>query len=65
MMDPMHSVSAGTSGIDTLGGGGGLGNRVNAIVTATVLRSQLAAVKVSMQQQADHSGIGRILNVTI
>ena len=47
------------------GGGGGLGNRVNATMVGTVLASQLSAMKSAISQAVANSGTGRILNVTV
>lgn len=50
------------SGMPThLGGGGGLGNRVNAVVMSTVLAADEAALK----QYLTSKGIGSQINVTI
>lgn len=57
----VHMVAAGTPVISSLGGGGGLGNRVNAVVMSTVLSSEEAAIK----QYLTALGIGRQINVTI
>ena len=55
------SVSGGApSEMGASGGGGGLGNRVNAQVLSTVLSSQEAAIK----QMLTSLGIGSQINVT-
>ncbi len=56
-----YSISAGAPNISSMGGGGGLGNRVNAVVLSTVLASQEAAIK----QLLTSLGIGRQINVMI
>lgn len=60
-VDPIPNVAAGLPNAQNLGGGGGLGNRVNAEVLATVLQAQSAAMK----QLLTSLGIGSQLNVTI
>ena len=60
-VNPYQGVGAGASPLESVGGGGGLGNRVNATVLATVLRSQEAAMK----QLLTAMGIGSQINVTI
>ncbi len=57
----IHSISGGASMDGAAGGGGGLGNRVNAVVMSTVLASQEVAIK----QLLTSLGIGRQINVTI
>ena len=66
MIDNTYQISAGLPALEGVsGGGGGLGNRVNAAVLSTVLRADEAAIKVALQQAAAQRGVGRILNVTI
>ena len=59
-LNPYEGVGAGAP-LQGVGGGGGLGNRVNAVVLATVLKSQEAAIK----QHLTSLGIGSQVNVTI
>ena len=65
MMENNYMVSAGMPVVASLGGGGGLGNRVNATVMRTVLASMRAATSTSIQESVSQHGIGRILNVTV
>ncbi len=58
-------ISAGGPGIGSMGGGGGLGNRVNATVLATDMRANLSARKSSIAQEVANGKVGRILNVTV
>lgn len=60
-VNPYAGVASGAPHMDNMGGGGGLGNRVNAVVLTTVLRSQEAAMK----QLLTSLGIGSQINVTI
>ena len=60
-INPYEGVSAGVPTTEGVGAGGGLGNRVNAIVLSTVLKSQEAAMK----QLLTSLGIGSQVNVTI
>ena len=58
---PYDGVSSGVPTMEGVGAGGGLGNRVNAVVLSTVLKSQEAAIK----QLLTSLGIGSQVNVTI
>lgn len=55
---PISMTGGGLNGSGFIGGGGGLGNRVNAIVLSTVLASQEAAMK----QMLNSLGIGSQIN---
>ena len=59
-ISPYDGVSSGVP-TEGVGAGGGLGNRVNAVVLSTVLKSQEAAIK----QLLTSLGIGSQVNVTI
>ena len=59
-----YAVSAGQPAIACMGGGGGLGNRVNATIMRTVLASMRAATSAAIQRGVAQEG-GRILNVTV
>ena len=64
-IDNTYTISAGAPSFEGVGAGGGLGNRVNAAVLATVLRANEVAIKSAMQLAASDGGVGRILNVTV
>lgn len=67
-IDPLPNFGGGSPPpLGATPGGGGLGNRVNAVVLGTDMPAILAARKASMQVIVGHYGggaTGRILNVS-